>query len=120
MSLAQSIHHVAILVADVDKAAEFYRSVFEFPALERLTARVSANRGAWFRVGELELHLLEYAEPVPKTKQHFALVTDRFEEVCERVWKSGGRVEEGKLIEGFRKRGFVYDVDGNRIELLSR
>lgn len=118
--MAEFIHHVAVIVENVEKAAEFYRSVFEFPPLERLTAPVSSNRGAWLRVGQLELHLQERKGHTPKSEQHFALVTDRFEELLEKVRLNGGRVEEGKLIEGFRKRGFIYDIDGNRIELLSR
>lgn len=120
MSLVKSIHHVAVVVADVDKAAEFYRKVFEFPDRVRLTAKVSANRGAWFQVGELELHLQERVGETPKTEQHFALMTEHFEEIQKRAVNHGGRVEEAKLIEGIKKRCFVRDIDGNRIELLSR
>ena len=113
------LHHVAVIVRDVDAALKFYRSVFELPDRERLTARVSSHRGAWFQLGPLELHLQERAGlDTPKTEQHFALLTDRFDEIQRRVREFGGRVEEARLIEGVSKRCFVYDVDDNRIELL--
>lgn len=114
------LHHVAVIVADVDKAADYYRKVFELPDRRRLTAAVSAHRGAWFQVGPLELHLQERKGDTPKTEQHFAILTDRFEEICNRVRECGGRVEEAKLIEGVTKRCFTFDIDNNRIELLQR
>ncbi len=114
------IHHVAVVVADVAAAADFYRKVFEFQDRRRLTAAVSAHGGVWFQVGSLELHLQERKGATPKCDQHFALMTDKFEEICSRVIECGGRIEEGKLIEGVSKRCFLIDLDNNRIELLQR
>lgn len=120
VNINSSIHHVAVIVQDVDKSKAFYKNVFGFPEIDRLTRRVSQHRGAWFQVGSLELHLQERAERQEKTEQHFALVTDGFDEIVRRVRANGGRVEEARLIEGVHKRCFVYDIDGNRIELLER
>lgn len=114
------LHHVAVIVSDVDKSIEFYRKVFEFPDRKRLTAAVSAHRGAWFQLGQLELHLQERKGETEKTEQHFALLTNQFEEICRRVREFGGKVEDGKLIEGVSKRCFLYDLDENRIELLQK
>lgn len=118
--MVMGIHHVAVIVADVDRATEFYRKVFELPDRRRLTAAVSAHRGAWFQVGPLELHLQERKGETPKTEQHFAFMTDKFDEICARVRECGGRIEEGKLIEGVTKRCFLFDLDNNRIELLQK
>lgn len=115
------LHHVAVIVKNVDTALAFYRAVFELPDRDRLTARVSAHRGAWFQLGALELHLQERAgADTPKSEQHFALLTDQFDEVVRRVRDCGGRFEEAKLINGVSKRCFVYDLDENRIELLQK
>jgi catechol 2,3-dioxygenase-like lactoylglutathione lyase family enzyme len=115
------LHHVAVIVQNVEKALAFYRGVFELPDRDRLTARVSSHRGAWFQMGALELHLQERAAgETPKSEQHFALLTDKFDEILVRVRELGGRVEEAKLIEGVTKRCFVYDLDQNRIELLQK
>ncbi|MGZ3682568.1 MAG: VOC family protein [Bdellovibrionota bacterium] len=117
---AEFFHHVAVVVRDVPAAAEFYRRVFEFPDRKRLTAAVSSHGGAWFQVGPLELHLQERKGDTPKSDQHFALLTERFDEIVARVREHGGRFEEAKLIEGIAKRCFVYDLDGNKIELLQK
>lgn len=116
--LVESIHHVAVIVSDVNSATAFYQKVFGLPQIERLTARTSANGGAWFKVGALELHLQERWDESARSEQHFALLTKHFDEIVARVSAAGGRVEDAKLINGMRKRGFVYDLDGNRIELL--
>lgn len=118
--IIEQIHHIAVIVQDIEKSSAFYEKVFEFSQIERLTARVSEHRGAWFKVGALELHLQERKEFQKKTDQHFAIVTNQFDLVWKRITEFGGRTEPGKLIEGFRKRGFIYDIDGNRMELLER
>lgn len=116
--LIERLHHVAVTVQNVDRAKAFYEAVFELEPRRRLTERVSANRGAWYQLGELEVHLQERAEAQAKTEQHFALLTSDLDEVVRRVLKHGGRDENAKLIEGVSKRHFVYDLDDNRIELL--
>lgn len=121
MSHIESIHHIAVVVENVDKAIAFYDAVFGLPHIKRLTARVSQNRGAWYQAGALEFHLQERPEgSTVKTEQHFAVLTKDFDGLCNRIVENGGRLEEGKLIEGFTRRGFAYDLDGNRIELLQR
>ena len=115
------LHHVAVIVKNVENAAQFYRDVFEFVDKKRLTASVSQHRGAWFQLGQLELHLQERAETdTPKSEQHFALLTEKFDELVQRTRLHGGRVEEAKLIEGISRRCFLYDPDENRIELLQK
>lgn len=114
------INHIALVVKDVSKSKDFYKKVFSFPEKKRLTAGISANAGAWFQVGALELHLQEREEDLKKTDQHLALETTRFDEIQKRVIDAGGRIEEAKLIEGFSKRCFLYDIDQNRIELLQK
>ncbi|MGZ3710343.1 MAG: VOC family protein [Bdellovibrionota bacterium] len=116
--LVNGIHHVAVIVKDVDHAKEFYSQVFGFTPIKRLTESLSKNRGAWFQVGQLELHLQERTSPIEKTEQHFALATTHLDEIVRRVQRHGGRIQEAKLTEGFSKRCFVYDLDDNRIELL--
>ena len=118
--MPESIHHVAVVVKDIEKGAAFYRNVFGFGPLKRLTARISTHGGAWFQVGDLELHLQERKEDTQKTDQHFAMVTTRFDELLNNVLAQGGTWEEARLIEGYSKRCFIYDLDRNRIELLER
>ena len=115
-----AIHHVALIVQNVDIAKDFYRKVFEFPDRKRLTETISVHRGAWFQIGDLELHLQERTEETVKNEQHLAFITDQFDELVSRTIKFGGRFEEAKLIAGVKKRCFIYDIDNNRIELLEK
>lgn len=114
------VHHISVIVRNVEAALSFYKKAFQLPEKDRLSAEASKNRGAWLQLGELELHLQERKEPKPKTEQHFALLTDNLEEIQQKVRELGGRVEEARLIEGVKKRCFVYDLDDNRIELLQK
>jgi glyoxylase I family protein len=114
------LHHVAVIVEDVPRAKKFYKSVFGLEEIERLTATTSNNRGAWFRLGELELHLQERAGITEKNEQHFALLTEQLDEIAALAEKHGGRTEPAKLINGMSKRCFLYDLDENRVELLQR
>ena len=115
-----NIHHVAVVVKDVEASQNFYRQVFGFESTRRLTEKTSANRGAWYKVGALELHLQERPEHVAKTDQHFALEVEDLDELVKRAEASGGKSEAAKLVDGFSKRRFIYDIDQNRIELLQR
>jgi catechol 2,3-dioxygenase-like lactoylglutathione lyase family enzyme len=118
--MVSQIHHVAVVVRDVERAKEFYRKVFGLESIRRLTQSTSANRGAWFQVGAAELHLQERPEPVKKTDQHLAFITEKLEELVKLAEANGGRSEPAKLIEGFSGRWFIYDIDDNRIELLQK
>jgi len=109
---------VAVVVSDASASARFYQEAFGLAPLERATEGLSGNPGAWFRLGALELHLQQRPGGPPRSDQHFALLTNHLDEIRARVERLGGRVEEGRLIPGVRKRCFAYDPDGNRIELL--
>lgn len=115
-----SLHHIAVVVQDVERALPFYKELFALPERPRSTEGLTKNRGAWLQLGAQELHLQERKESPPKSDQHFALLTDDLDGIVRRARAIGARVDESKPIEGIRKRCFVYDPDGNRIELLER
>ena len=59
----QAIHHVSLLVADTALALNFYQGVL---GLEVEPARPDLGYpGAWLRVGDLQIHLLELPNPDP-------------------------------------------------------
>src|SRR5436189_14394 len=62
--------HVNLRVERLDEAARFYRDVMGLEPIER---RDTSGRGAWFRLGEVEIHLAEDASPQPRSKRHFAV-----------------------------------------------
>lgn len=114
------IHHIAVVVKNTEIGANFYKNVLGLEPVKRLTEGQNSNKGAWFRMGNTELHLQERSADTPKTDQHFALITDRFEKVVELAPQFGGQVVESQPLDGFSKRSFIYDPDKNRIELLKK
>ncbi len=60
---------MSINVVDVEAAIAFYRDVLELPVLERPAFDFA---GAWFGLGEQQLHLIEASDFIPPVGQHFA------------------------------------------------
>ena len=75
--------HVAISVEDVDRSADFYRTVF---GLHEISNRTKVEGIRWISLGEgKELHLVSVLkEPVSLNKAvHFALTTSDFDGLVE-------------------------------------
>lgn len=116
------LSHVALSVADLERARRFYGDVVGLPELARPDFGVP---GAWFRAGDLQVHLVavdEVAPPGPGMP-HLALhvPTEHIEATVEALVAGGAR-----LVSPARRRedfgvgvvaAFVADPDGNVLEL---
>ena len=71
--------HIAVLVADVDKAADFYGNIL---GLEEIGNAGLGDGFRWFQLrNKVQIHLIESNDPIEKYKGvHFALSTDQLEE----------------------------------------
>ena len=118
--LASAFHHIAIVVKNTARAQAFYEAVFELPSLERKNPSAAQRNGKWYLLGDLQLHLQEREAGAPKSDQHFALITPDLNEVVRRTKENGGTVVESATMEGFSQRCFIFDPDGNRIEVLEK
>lgn len=118
--MSEILHHIAITVSDVEASANFYQKAFGFKSIPRLSESHSKNPGAWLQIGNFELHLQGRASAPERTEQHFALITNQLNEICESVPRYGGKVEPARLLDGFSARCFIYDLDKNKIELLQK
>ena len=112
--------HAALLVADLESAKRFYggtlglkekpRPDFDFP-------------GAWYDLGECELHLMVSTDALPvagirpRRDYHVAFRVDDLE-AAERALEDAG-LEFRRSSSGLPSI-FVRDPDGNLIELLRR
>ncbi len=56
----ETLHHVSLPVSDIDAARHFYGTVLGFPELLRPNF---SFRGAWYRVGDRDLHLIGAEHP---------------------------------------------------------
>lgn len=114
------LDHVAIVVTDVDRAIGFYRDVLCLPEIPR--PPTFDFPGAWFQVGpdptSQALHLLGMDESEGRGRRHFCLVVDDIGAAEAHIAGKGYEVlwHAKHKIPGI-DRFFVYDPDGNRIEV---
>ena len=117
----QALHHVALSVTDMDRAAWFYGTVL---GLQEIPRPPFDFGGAWYQLGDRQLHLIVH--PPTRTLRgsmeigprdgHLALrVRDR-QEVVDRLLAHGIKVLD--LPDNLTPWAQVYccDPDGNVIE----
>ena len=108
------LHHVSINVADAEESIRFYRDVLE---LEPLARPPFDFAGAWFAMGDQQLHLIEAAGCVAPVGQHFALFVGDIEATIGVLADRGVRVSRVTEIPGVCRQAFFADPSGNSIEL---
>ena len=118
----ESLHHVSINVTDLERARQFYGEVL---GLEEIPRPAFDFPGAWYRLGEGQLHLIVH--PLTRTLRgtadissregHFSLAVRDFAEARATLERAGVPFDA-------RPRGrtpwaqiFLADPDGNLIEL---
>lgn len=108
-----AIHHVAVVVDDLDEAIGFYTSALGF----RLSGARPGNLGpgAWLDVGDQQLHLIQGA-PGPARGQHFAVLVDDLDTEIRRLRADGIDVSDPVPV-GAARQSFLADPSGNTIEL---
>lgn len=74
-------------------------------------------RGAWFSVGEQEIHVSR-DEHNPPHLSHFGLEVEDLDGVIEVLRSAGCHIEQATRIPG-RRRFYTRDPAGNRIEFLA-
>ncbi|HWJ74483.1 MAG TPA: VOC family protein [Kaistia sp.] len=91
------IHHIAVVVTDLDRSIDFYQSLFDLPRLQRPPFR---SAGAWLACGDIQIHLIQHAPgtfrsgPIDTSDGHFSFRTDDWTAVLD-----------GLLARGFREDG---------------
>ncbi|HEY9012848.1 MAG TPA: VOC family protein [Devosia sp.] len=90
------LHHVAIIVTDLERSAAFYRELF---GLEPIARPPFPIPGMWLGVGELAVHPTVYPTGNFRTRGvdnddiHFAFNTDDFEGFVARAEAMGFRAD---------------------------
>ncbi|HRE03014.1 MAG TPA: VOC family protein [Ilumatobacteraceae bacterium] len=113
-SHVQGIHHVGLLVDDLDATLPFYTEVLGIP---RNRDRPDfAVRGAWLDLNDRQqLHVFEGPTPADGG-QHVALQVTDLDGLIERLTSLGVKVR-GFPREGPFTQAVVFDPAGNRVEL---
>ena len=121
MFAREALHHVALSVTDMDRAAWFYGTVL---GLQELPRPPFDFGGAWYQLGDRQLHLivhpptrtLRHSMEIGSRDGHLALrVRDR-QEVLDRLLAHGIKVLD--LPDNLTPWAQLYccDPDGNVIE----
>ena len=115
------LHHVSLVVADTARAITFYRDIL---GLELEPARPELGfPGAWLKVGEQQIHLLEVPNPDPVEgrpahggrDRHVAFHTHDLASIEQRLEAAHLPFTRSK---SGRKAIFCRDYDGNTMELI--
>ena len=116
-----SIHHVSMVVGDTRRALQFYQGVLGL-ALDESRPDLGFP-GAWLRVGEQQIHLLEVPNPDPVDERPEHGGRDRHLAMLVRDLRAlEQRLEAADIVYTKSRSGrqalFCRDFDGNTLELI--
>src|SRR5262245_10599372 len=109
------LDHCSVIVTDVERSRRFYRDLLGLKEIH--PPRTFNFVVVWFDLGNQHLHLLRKPEPDTISPRHFALRVADAQGARNHFRQAGVATEETTPIPG-ADRFFVYDPDGNRIEII--
>ena len=109
------IDHVSVLITDVERSRHFYRDLLGLKEIAK--PRTFKFVALWFELGNQQLHLLLKDKPDTRSPRHFALRVKDVQKARDYMREQEIPLEETTLIPEC-DRFFVYDPDGNRIEII--
>jgi catechol 2,3-dioxygenase-like lactoylglutathione lyase family enzyme len=116
MSLQVShIDHVSVIVTDLARSRHFYRDVLGLAEIAK--PKTFDFKVLWFDLGNQQLHLLQKPQPDTRSPRHFALRVPDARAARTHFHNHGVETQETTPIPKC-DRFFVFDPDGNRIEIV--
>ena len=102
-----------------DEARRFFGELLGLPELEK-PELLRARGGAWFAVGDRQLHVGVEDPFTPSRKAHpaFRVSADDLDRLAARLESAGERTEWDESLPGAR-RFYTADPWGNRLEILA-
>ncbi len=137
-----SLHHVGIIVPDLEKGVAFYKEwldlnehfhmgwdesnevVGDIVDLDRSAATGVMLKGDGFRIELFEYSVPESAVDPASAKscdlgiRHLALHFDDIDEACQRLLDGGGTMHHAPVVSGSMRTVYCRDPFGNIIELM--
>jgi len=115
------LHHASMLVSNTQESLKFYVDTL---GMEQTNRPKLAFPGAWLKVGDCQIHLLELPSPDPKTgrpphggrDRHVAVTVADITPVKQRL--DDADIPYTVSISG-RQALFCRDPDGNAIEIIA-
>src|SRR5262245_1461756 len=109
------IDHVSVLVTDLESARHFYRDILGLKEIAK--PKTFDFKVLWFDLGNQQLHLLQKPQPDTRSPRHFALRVADVRAARQHFRRHGIETTETTPIPHC-DRFFVFDPDGNRIEVI--
>ena len=116
-----AIDHVqlAMPAGEEEAARRFFVEILGFSEIPK-PPDLAKRGGAWFRAGDVQLHLGVEPNFHPARKAHPAFLVDDLDGLIQRVRAAGGGLDDSQPpLDGY-KRAHVFDPFGNRIELMEK
>lgn len=110
-----SIDHVSVLVTDLAQSRHFYRDILGLKEIAK--PKTFDFKVLWFELGNQQLHLLLKPQPDTRSPRHFALRVADVRVAREHFHHHGIETTETTPIPHC-DRFFVFDPNGNRIEII--
>ncbi|WP_079530442.1 VOC family protein [Halobacillus hunanensis] len=118
----KGIHHVSLLVTDIERAKRFYGEVLGFQ--ESNERPDFGFPGAWYQVGETQIHLIVHKEgktlrgvtSIDSRDGHFAIRVQDMEGFIKRMHSHQVEILDKPNNQTEWHQVFVSDPDGNVIE----
>ena len=115
-----AIHHCSILVSDMERASAWYEEVLglkPIPTPSTFAGVERISRVRWFELSNGQhVHLMP-GGPDTRSPRHFAIHIEDAKQAREELRQHGVQVEETTPIPG-ADRFFIWDPDGNQIEIM--
>ena len=116
-----ALHHVSLVVANTERALNFYCGVLEL-AVDQSRPDLGYP-GAWLMIGTQQIHLLELPNPDPiegrpahgGRDRHTAMLVSDLQDIMQRLAAANIAYT---LSKSGRRALFCRDVDGNALELI--
>jgi glyoxylase I family protein len=117
----KSIHHVSLSVTDLEQAKQFYGEILGLKEINRPNFDFP---GAWYKIGDQQLHLILYqdSETLRKNRQvetkdgHFAIRVQDYYQTLAYLKDKGVLVTENPNSKSGFAQLFCTDPDNNLIE----
>ncbi|MGH7557000.1 MAG: VOC family protein [Gemmatimonadota bacterium] len=122
MLAIETLHHVSLTVTDLERAKRFYGGVLGLEELERPPFDFP---GAWYALGDRQLHLIVHTTPrslrgtteIESREGHFAVRVRNYDETLAHLLAEGVALKDSPLNATPWAQIYVTDPDGNVIEL---
>ncbi len=109
------LDHCSVIITNVERSRRFYRDLLGLKEIAK--PRTFDFVVLWFDLGNMHIHLLLKEKPDSLSPRHFALRVKDVAAARAYFQANGVTTEETTLIPG-ADRFFIYDPDGNRIEVI--